>query len=101
MTYAAYLDEEFIEEIATNRGLGDFYRWIETLPADKYDQLASLRESGYSEALDTLEAQLRQAMQEHTPDPDTLTVAQRLLDVLQERTKDTAVLIISNGIVYD
>ena len=69
-------------DLSTNAGYSELCDWIDSL-SDDFPSLAKLAETGEYEGTDELAVELNQAIESNPPeDPDTLSVANRLADLL-------------------
>lgn len=92
MSRYAVLDSEVIEQVASNRGWGDFIRWAGKLSGD-YPDLKHLAAHGWDEDLGLVVKQLKSALSANPPDDDTRKVADDLLVLLQDRGDATVLTI--------
>jgi hypothetical protein len=99
MSVYAALDENPGEQIASNKGWGDFGRWVDRLDVKCYWELVHLREYGWCQHLPTLGRLLRAALKADKPAPDVATVATALLSVI--KGQNDCVLVITDGTMAD
>ena len=86
MSYYVAFDGELSDQVATNTGWADFGRWVDDLDDKVYPELVHLREHGWSQRLDSLGADLVDAVEHHAPDDaDTLSVVASLQAQLHNR----------------
>lgn len=96
MSYSVQTDQHGFRQIATNAGYGDFGRWVDSLPADRFPQLIHLYEWGWSQRARLLESEIADALDESPPDDkDTVGIARELLDAVK-RAKN--VVTITDGL---
>jgi hypothetical protein len=95
VSYEAVLDSdpEMAEQIATNKGMADFGRWVDSLP-DAGEHLKQLRNEGLTDELDLLEAELSAAI-EHGGDESAISVATGMKNFIARRPKDAEVIVIT------
>lgn len=94
MSIYAALDGEIAEQVATNKGWGDFCRWVESIEADGLGQLTT---DGLAEDLGGLAAELESALADNEPGADVASVGKTLLEIIQGRG-DAEVLTITDGL---
>lgn len=71
-------------QIASNKGYGDFGRWVESLGLKDFPQVKHLYEFGWSQKPVALKMQLDMALKRHPPsDPTIVSTARGLSDSLQ------------------
>ena len=87
------VDEATPTEIASNTGWGDFSRWVEAL--EDAPELQHLVDHGWTEPAADAREELQDAIESHPPGPDVLTIAQSILDLLDE---SSGVIVVGNGI---
>ncbi len=97
MSYEAILDStpETAEQCATNSGMADFGRWVDDLSG--CEELKHLRHYGWSDDLDALHADLKDAIDIGGYE-SAVSIAKGLLAML-ERRGDAKVIVISDGCV--
>lgn len=85
MSIYVTLDGVVGEQIASNRGWGDFCRWTDQLgPGTGHDDLLALVERGWTDKPTAVASELYEAINSFIPPPDTLTVAEGLLRILND-----------------
>lgn len=82
MSRYAVVDDNDPAEVSSNKGWGDFSRWVDTLDADNYGQLAHLCAHGWSQQVPLLLKQLRSALDSEEPDDDVAAVGKNILDAV-------------------
>ena len=96
MSITIAIDDGASDEVATNRGWGDFCRWAETLGVERFHDIVHLTERGWSEPADEFVRQLRAAVAESPPDAGTAVVAACVIELLSSVGAD-AVVLVTNG----
>jgi hypothetical protein len=99
MTYAAFLDDTCLGDVASNAGLAAWGRWVDTLDADEYPQLVTLREHGYTTNPWALCSEINRALPDFTGSDGVHSTLQGMRDLIQgaETTADNPVFFISDG----
>lgn len=85
-------------QIATNQGLGDFTRWVDSLSVRRYPLLSHLVDWGWVNDLNKLELEIESALASGNPDPDVEDIAQLLLRTLEDRPVGTETVMLTNGL---
>jgi hypothetical protein len=82
--------------VSSNKGWGDFCRWVETL-GDEFDELHRLCEHGWNEPVSDVIQQLKSAAQSNPPDDQNITsTIADILEVLSTFNPDDPV-VVTNG----
>ena len=88
MSYSLMIGARKEFPLATNAGLGGLRRWVESLPAQGYEELALLFKQGWSQEFLLLRAQLKTALSDQAPTDDTVekTAQEMLANLLASRS---------------
>lgn len=90
------------QDLASNVGMGDLNKWIESLDVKAYGQVVHLSEWGWCQSLDDLESQLADAIESNGPQsPDVKHTADNLLTLVKDRDPDALTCYITDGIGPD
>jgi hypothetical protein len=85
MGYDLQIDTEFVEPLATIRGLGDLRRWVESLRLADAPSLKHLLEYGWTGRFAELREELARALRENAPADETVRkTAANMLRMLEE-----------------
>lgn len=88
-------DETAGEQVASNKGWGDFCRWVETLKGD--GPLDTLTVNGECSGISNLVTDLSDSLTSSPPeDPTVLTTAKGLLDLLS-RDQGQEIVLVTDG----
>ena len=82
-------DEDPGDQVASNRGWGDFGTWVESLDAGAFPKLSALREHGCAEPVSALRKELAKALKKFPPtDASALAVARAVAEALANFAAD-------------
>lgn len=86
--------------LASNRGLGDLYRWIDTLDVAHFGEIVHLAEWGWCQRLPVLQAQLEDALSgdDAPTQHDVRATADNLLDLIKSRDAGAQTCHVTDGI---
>lgn len=92
--YAAF-DDGPGDQVASNRGWGDFCRWVDSLPAS-YGKLKRLVEDGQAKTAG-LSDLLEDALREHGAPHDVETTVAGFIALLDSAEEDADAVFVTNG----
>lgn len=94
MSIYATIDDNEPDFFSSTQGWKDVADWADDLDEDKFEELVHLVEHGYSEELETVAAQIAEAIQENAPSEE---VGKTLLELLELLSGETGEVVINNG----
>lgn len=97
MSIYATFDESAGDQLASNRGWGDFVRWTESLDADTFPNVVHLAEYGWVDELPKLAAELTKAIEQHSPEAQGLDKTLAELIELVKANQDKEAIFITDG----
>ena len=87
-------------QVASNSGWSEFCEWVETTDMEDYPSLHHLVEFGFDNDPEDLRDDIEDAIREHPPDPDVVSVAEGLVDFLDDQL-EAEIIIVSNGMTAE
>ena len=98
MTIQAIIGGEEFIELATNKGYGDFVRWVDSIPVDKVPLLSHLVDWGWVNDLSELEKELANTIDTYNALPSVKKTAREFLDNLIKRSTKAETVMITDGL---
>jgi hypothetical protein len=88
-------------EFATNRGYGDFVRWVDGLPRVDFPLLWHLVDWGWVNEIDEFELEVEKAIEKREPEGSVAKTVAGLVAALSKRNDDAESVMISDGLIPD
>ena len=99
MTIYAIIGGENWYDFATNRGMGDFVRWVDGLDSDVYPRLAHLSDWGWVNEIEELQFEIESAVDDIQPSQSVQKTLDAFAVALRER--DVESIMLTDGLTPD